>query len=53
MNKKPGFTKKLIDTAMGRTPADLVIQNGTWVCVQTGEFIPGTDIAVKDGHTAP
>ena len=42
----------LIDTAMGRIPADLVIRHGTWVCVQTGEFIPGTDVAVKDGHIA-
>jgi adenine deaminase len=37
---------------MGRVPADLVIQNGHWVSVQSGEIIPGTDIAVKDGHIA-
>ena len=37
----------LLDTAMGRTMADLVIKNGTWVCVQTGEFVENTDIAVK------
>ena len=39
-------TRKLVDVAMGREKADLVIQNGRWVCVQSGEIIPGTDIAV-------
>jgi adenine deaminase len=37
---------------MGRVPADLVIRNGQWVSVQSGEIIPNTDIAVKDGHIA-
>jgi adenine deaminase len=37
---------------MGRLPADLVIQNGQWVSVQSGEIIPGSDVAVKDGHIA-
>ncbi len=37
---------------MGRQKADLVILKGTWVCVQSGEFISDTDIAVKDGHIA-
>jgi len=37
---------------MGRTPADLVIRNGQWVSVQSGEIIPKTDVAVKDGHIA-
>jgi len=37
---------------MGRTPADLVIRNGQWVSVQSGEIIPNTDIAIKDGHVA-
>jgi len=39
-------TRALVDVAMGRQEADLVIQNGRWVCVQSGEIIPGTDIAV-------
>jgi adenine deaminase len=39
-------SKSLVDVAMGRTPADLVIRNGRWVCVQSGEIIPGTDIAI-------
>jgi len=37
---------------MGRIAADLVIRQGTWVCVQSGEFVPGTDIAVKDRRIA-
>ena len=44
--------RELVDCAMGRNPADLVIRNGKWVCVQTGEIIPGTDIAVKSGRIA-
>jgi adenine deaminase len=46
------LTRSLVDVAMGRVPADLVIQNGNWVSVQSGEIIPGSDIAVKDGHIA-
>ncbi|KJR98523.1 MAG: adenine deaminase [Desulfobulbaceae bacterium BRH_c16a] len=42
----------LVDVAMGRKPADLVIRNGQWVCVQTGEFIPATDIAISLGRIA-
>jgi adenine deaminase len=37
---------------MGRLPADLVIQNGQWVSVQSAEIIPGSDVAIKDGHIA-
>lgn len=46
------LTRALVDTAMGRLPADTVILNGQWVCVQSGEIIPATDIAIKDGHVA-
>ncbi len=42
----------LVNVAMGRAPAGLVIKNGQWVCVQTGEIIPQTDIAIVDGHIA-
>jgi adenine deaminase len=37
---------------MGRKPADLVIRDGQWVCVQTGEIIPHTDVAVYDRRVA-
>ena len=46
------LTKKLVNVAMGRVPADLVIRNGIWVSVQSGEFIPKTDIVIVDGHIA-
>ena len=39
-------TRMLVDVAMGREKADLVIKNGRWVCVQSGEIIPDSDIAV-------
>lgn len=45
-------SKSLVDVAMGRAPADLVIRNGRWVCVQSGEIIPGTDIAIKADRIA-
>jgi len=39
-------TRALVDCAMGRKPADLVIRNATWVCVQSGEFVPNTFVGV-------
>lgn len=53
LDKDPGRrTRRLVDVAMGRMPADLVIQDGRWVCVQSGEILPHIDIAVKDGRIA-
>ncbi|MGE5462130.1 MAG: adenine deaminase [Syntrophothermus sp.] len=46
------LTRTLVDVAMGRVPADLVILNGKWVSVQSGEIVPGSDVAIKDGHVA-
>jgi adenine deaminase len=45
-------TKELTDCAMGKTPAHTVIRNGQWVCVQTGEIIPNTDVAILNGRIA-
>jgi len=45
-------SKLLVDVAMGRAPADLVIKNGRWMCVQSGEIIPNTDIAIKGERIA-
>jgi adenine deaminase len=42
----------LVDVAMGRRPADLVVRNGRWVNVHSGEIIPGTDLAVIEGRFA-
>ena len=52
MTPSTKLTRALVDVAMGRTPADLVIRGGKWVCVQSGEIIPNTDIAIVDGHIA-
>ena len=46
------LSKTLVDVAMGRRPADLVIRKGAWVSVQSGEIVPDTDIAIVDGHIA-
>jgi len=46
------LTRSLVDVAMGRTHADIVIRGGKWVCVQSGEIVPNTDIAIVDGHIA-
>jgi len=42
----------LVDVAMGRTAADMVIRNVRWVNVHSGEIIPQTDIAVSAGRFA-
>ena len=43
---------RLIDVAMGRSPADLLIRNGRWVNVHSGEIIPATDLAIAAGRIA-
>jgi adenine deaminase len=54
MTREPwhAVTRDLVDVAMGRVPADLLIRGGTWVCVQSGEIVPDTDIAVKGSRIA-
>ena len=60
MNSKPqnafdtaaGSAPLLVDVAMGRRPADLVVRNGQWVNVHSGEIIAGTDIAIVAGRFA-
>ena len=52
MTSSTKLTAALIDVAMGRAHADLVIKNGKWVSVQSGEIIPNTDIAVVQGRVA-
>jgi len=42
----------LVDVAMGRRPAELVIKNGRWVNVHSGEILPATDIAIIAGRFA-
>ena len=43
---------RLVDVAAGRAPADLVIRNGVWVNVHSGEAIPGNDLAIVAGRFA-
>ncbi|MBK8615619.1 MAG: adenine deaminase [Anaerolineales bacterium] len=52
MTSSTKLTRSLVDVAMGRAHADLVIRGGKWVSVQSGEIIPNTDIAVVNGHIA-
>jgi adenine deaminase len=40
------ITRSLVDVAVGRRPADLVIRDGRWVCVQSGEIVDHSDIAI-------
>jgi adenine deaminase len=42
-------SRKLVDVAMGRKPADIIIRDGRWVCVQSGEIIRHIDLAIA-GH---
>ncbi|WP_353641571.1 adenine deaminase [Mesorhizobium sp. WSM2239] len=60
-NPAPKFSKPkpwtevaplLVDVATGRRPADLVVRNGRWVNVHSGEIIAGTDIAIVAGRFA-
>ncbi len=43
---------QLVDVAMGRKPADLVIKGGQWVNVYSGEIVPDTDLAISGGRFA-
>ena len=45
-------SESLVDVAMGRAYADLVVSNGRWVCVQSGEILPGISVAVKEARVA-
>lgn len=47
-----GLSTGLVDVAMGRKPADVVIKNGRWVNVQSGEILPNTDIAISGERIA-
>ncbi len=51
-NKIKSRSQELVSVAMGHSPADLVIRNGRWVCVQSGEIIPETDISIKGERIA-
>ena len=46
------MSQDLVAVAMGQKPADLVICNGRWVNVHSGEILPGTDVAIIGGRIA-
>lgn len=46
------LSTRLVDVAMGRKPADVVMRNGIWVNVQSGELLPNTDIAISGERIA-
>jgi adenine deaminase len=46
------MTRELVAVAMGRRPADLVVQDGRWVNLCSGEIIEHTDIAVLGSRIA-
>lgn len=52
MTTSTKLTTSLVNVAMGRASADLVIRDGRWVCVQSGEMVGHTDIAIVGGHIA-
>jgi adenine deaminase len=51
-NKLHEVSKHLVDVAMGRAHADLVIKDAALVNVHTAEIIPHTDVAVAKGRIA-
>jgi adenine deaminase len=48
----PDLAPTLINVAAGRASADMVIKNGRWVNVHSGEIIPATDVAIAGGRFA-
>ena len=48
----PELAKKLVDVAMGREKATMVVKNGRWVNVHSGEILPNTDIAIYKSRIA-
>ena len=51
-NHLADVSQHLVDVAMGRTPADLVITDAQLVNVHTAEIIPHTDVAIAKGRIA-
>ncbi|MBN1276445.1 MAG: adenine deaminase [Deltaproteobacteria bacterium] len=52
MNKTMWLRKKLVDTALGKVPADLVIKNGILMDVYSGRLVPGCSVAVSGSRIA-
>ncbi|HDN18180.1 MAG TPA: adenine deaminase [Candidatus Bathyarchaeota archaeon] len=52
MKGLPQVFRLLIDTAMGRVKADLVLRGGNLIDVYTAEIVEGVDVAIKSGRIA-
>ena len=52
MKSWPESVRDLIDVAAGRRPADMVVRNGRWVNVHSGEIVDGMDVAIVAGRFA-
>ena len=52
MKTWPESAPDLIDVAAGRKPADMVVRDGRWVNVHSGEIIDGMDVAIVAGRFA-
>ncbi|MCV6823138.1 MULTISPECIES: adenine deaminase [Halocynthiibacter] len=48
----PESAARLVAVAAGRSAADVVIKNGTWVNVHTREILKSSDLAIADGRFA-
>jgi len=48
----PQSAPRLVNVAAGRSAADLVIKDGTWVNVHTRECLENHDLAIADGRFA-
>ncbi|MEE9332872.1 MAG: adenine deaminase [Granulosicoccaceae bacterium] len=44
--------RTLVDVAMGRAKADIVVRNGRWVNVHSGEIVDACDFAIVNGRFA-
>lgn len=45
-------SRYLVDVAMGRKPADMVVRGARWVCVQSGEILADMQIAIAGERIA-
>lgn len=46
------ISRSLVDVAMGRTPADLIIRGARLISIQSGEIIEGMSVAIKGERIA-
>lgn len=52
LKSRDSVLPQLVNCAAGRKAADLVVRNGKWINVHSGEIIPNTDLAIIEGRFA-